>query len=240
MSFIERVPQNVCDVNGRDDEKQWRRAMEREIDSMKKNNTWTEITLPKTGEILKTRWVFASKPLEREIEDQYKARLVVKGCGQRKSFDYDNIYSPVAKMPTIRTLLSVGNQYNYVFKQLDVKTAFLNGELKEDIYIYPPEGVDCDTGHVLKLNKSIYGLKQASRCWNDKINSFLVNIGFRRSDNDYCLYSKIYDNNLIFLLLYVDDIILTGANEEYVEICKRDLMKEFDLKDKGNLKHFLD
>ena len=114
-------------------------------------------------EILNTRWVFASKPLEKNIQDRFKARLVVRGFAQKNSFDYDEVYSPVAKLSTIRILLAVGNQFKYYFKQLDVKTAFLNGELKENIYIYPPEGVKSRRGNILKLNKSLYELKQASR-----------------------------------------------------------------------------
>lgn len=124
-------------------------------------------------------------------------------------------------MSTIRTLLAVGNQYKYHFVQLDVKTAFLQGDLKEDIYIYPPKGINCKTGYIFKLNKSLYGLKQSSKCWNSKINDFLLNLGFQRSDNDYCLYFK--KHQMVYLLLYVDDIILASPNLKYIEFYREKL-----------------
>lgn len=238
-SFVNKVPECLEEINKRDDKEFWKNAMKREINSIEKNNTWKEVIKPENAEILNTRWVFATKSLEEKIEDRYKARLVVKGCAQKKTFDYNELYSPVAKMTTIRTLFSVGNQMGYFFKQLDVKTAFLNGNLNEDIYIYPPEGVNCATGMVLKLNKSLYGLKQASKCWNERINEFLLGLDFQRSDNDYCLYYKGKNDNLIYLLLYVDDMILTGPKIESIDECICDLKKEFDLKDQGMLKHFL-
>ena len=163
----------------------------------------------------------------------------MRGFEQKESFNYDEIYSPVAKMSTIRTLLSVGNQYKYYFKQLDVKTAFLNGDLKENVYIYPAEGFKCNKEKVLKLKKSIYGLRQASKCWNDKINSFLLKYGFKRSGVDSCMYTKMVQGSTIHLLLYVEDIILVGPNLTHIEDCKVKLSKEFEMKDLGDLKYFL-
>lgn len=240
VSYVENVPERVKDLKGREDESFWINAMEKEIESIKTNNTWAEVEEPKNAEILTTKWVFAFKPLEEKIEDRYKARLVVRGFAQHKSFDYDNLYSPVAKMSTIRTLLSLGNQQNFYFTQLDVKTAFLNGELKENVFIYPPEMIKCKDGNVLQLNKSLYGLKQASKCWNNKINNFLLKLGFIRSNADYCLYSiKYKDDNILYLLLYVDDIILTASDLGIIRKYKEYLMTEFDIKDKGKLKNFL-
>lgn len=118
--------------------------------------------------------MYSVKPLEETTEDKYKARLVVRGFAQRGTFNYDEIYSPVARMSTIRTPLAVGNQRAYYFVQLDVKTAFVNGYLKEEIYIYAPYGVKCKKGHILKLKRSLYGLKQAPKCWNERINTFLL------------------------------------------------------------------
>lgn len=163
----------------------------------------------------------------------------MRGFAQKNSFDYNEIYSPVAKMTTIRTLLSIGNQYSFNFVQLDVKTAFLNGDLKDEIYINPPEGIKCKQGNVLRLQKSLYGLKQSSKCWNERINEFLLKSNFVRSHNDYCLYVRKFNNGEVYLLLYVDDIILAGVCMENINICKFELMKEFDIKDKGVLKYFL-
>lgn len=142
-------------------------------------------------------------------------------------------------MVTIRTLLSIGNQFGYYFRQLDVKTAFLNGDLREDVYVYPPEGMNCDKGCVFKLMKSPYGLKQSSKCWNNRINDFLLKSGFKRSENNYCLYSRVHGKDMVYLILYVDDIILMGPNLSHIELCKEMLTDEFDIKDKGELKNFL-
>lgn len=124
-------------------------------------------------------------------------------------------------MSTIRTLLAIGNQLKYNFVQLDVKTAFLHGNLKEDIYIYPFKNIDCKNGCVFKLNKSLYGLRQSSKCWNSKINKFLLNLNFQRSNNDYCLYFK--KDQVIYILIYVDDIILASPNLKYIEFYKEKL-----------------
>lgn len=239
ISFVENVPQNVEELKTRNDEEFWRRAMEKEIISIEKNETWEQVEKPENAEILNTKWVYSFKPLEENIEDKFKARLVVRGFAQNETFNYNEIYSPVAKMATIRTLLAVGNQYKFYFKQLDIKTAFLNGKLNESIFIYPPKGVTCKNGYILKLKKSIYGLKQAAKCWNDTINEFLVNLGFQRSTADYCLYYKSSGKDIIFVLIYVDDIILAGINLNIIEKCKKDLMNKFELQDKGDLKNFL-
>ncbi|XP_072378064.1 uncharacterized protein [Diabrotica undecimpunctata] len=111
MSFIERVPETVEELEGREEKNLWIRAMERKIESINKNNTWTEVEkIPEKIEILNTKWVFASKPLEAKEEDRYMAKLVVRGFAQRGSFDYEDLYSPVAKIISIKTLLTVGNQ----------------------------------------------------------------------------------------------------------------------------------
>lgn len=240
ISYVENVPEVIEEIDKRDDKRMWTEAMEKEIDSIERNNTWEKVKTPENAEVLSTRWVFAMKPYEEKIQDKYKARLVVRGFAQKESFQYDQIYSPVARMSTIRTLLSVGTQNMYHFEQLDVKTAFLNGDLEENVYIYPPEGVKCGDGYVLKLKKSLYGLKQSSKCWNNKINESLMKLGFNRSEADYCLYIKNMENeNILYLLLYVDDIILSGPDLTIINECKRELMEQFEIKDKGELRNFL-
>lgn len=116
ISFIQKVPNKVEELKDRDDERFWREAMNREISAIEKNKTWREVTMQDDVEILETKWVFALKPLEKDIKDKFKARLVVRGFAQINSFDYDGIYSPIARMTTLRTLLSVGNQFKYYFK----------------------------------------------------------------------------------------------------------------------------
>ena len=239
VSFVEQAPRCFKELKDRDDKEFWLQAMDREIESINRNNTWKPVIKPKSAEIIDTKWVYAFKPLEEIRNDKYKARLVVRGFAQQDTFDYGEIYSPVTRMSTLRTLLAIGNQYDYYFIQLDVRTAFLNGHLKEDIYIHPPDDVNCKKGHVLKLNRSLYGLKQASKCWNDRINTFLLNLRFVRSENDYCLYSKISEGGIVYLLIYVDDIVISGLSLELINIVKTKLTREFEMKDKGELKHFV-
>lgn len=135
MSFVENVPNDYDELKNRRDKILWEEAMNKEIESITKANTWKSVVEPKNVEILDTNWVYTYKSFEKEKINQYKARLVVRGFAQKETFNYDELYSSVAKMSTIRTLLAVGNQYKYHFVQLDVKTAFLHGDLKENIYI---------------------------------------------------------------------------------------------------------
>jgi len=238
MSFVENVPNDYNELENRRDKNLWEEAINREIESITKVNTWKSVIKPKDVEILDTKWVYTYKPLEKDKLNQYKARLVVSGFAQKETFNYDELFSPVAKMSTIRTLLAIENQLKYNFVQLDVKAAFLHGNLKEDIYIYPPNGIECKNGCVFKLNKSLYGLRQSSKCWNSKFNEFLLSLNFQRSNNDYCLYFK--KDEVVYILIYVDDIILASPNLRYIEFYKEKLTQNFNIKDKGELKNFLE
>lgn len=239
MSYVEDVPKCFEEIDESKDGDLWKQAIEREIEAIEKNKTWHTDVVPENAEILDTKWVFTLKPTEEDVRMRYKARLVVRGFAQRNSFNFDEIYSPVAKLSTVRVLLAIGNKLSFHFIQLDVKTAFLNAKLKDDVYIYPPKGVKCKQNSVLKLDKSLYGLKQSSKCWNDEINKFLLSLGFKRSESDYCLYSVLCGENTLYLLLYVDDIILAGPDLNIINVYKDKLCKEFEIKDKGKLQNFL-
>ena len=138
-------------------------------------------------------------------------------------------------------VLAVGLHSKYLFHQLDVKTAFLHGELKEDVYMAVPDGLSIDSEMACKLNKSLYGLKQAPRCWNIKFNNFLVSLGFSRSRHDYCLYTKLSTNNTddLIIVMYVDDLLIAGNKLNSIEKLKQDLSKRFEMSDCGILKFFL-
>lgn len=164
ISYVENVPQHFKELENREDKKFWIDAVKRELEAINENETWELIETPVKGQILDTKWVFLYKPLEEKLIDKYKARLVVRGFAQKDNFKYDEIHSPVTKMSVIRTLLAVRNQFSFKFIQMDVKTAFLNGHLKDDIYIYPPKGVKHKRNKVYKLKKSLYGLRQSSKC----------------------------------------------------------------------------
>ena len=238
-SYIHDIPQSYAEVKIRPDRPFWEKAMRRELNSLRENHTWDVVDRPSRKEILDARWVYAYKPLEEVLENRYKARLVVRGFAQTKVFDFGETYAPVAKLTTIRTLLAVGNEKKFFFHQLDVKTAFLNGDVKSEIYINPPEGLDSNKGIVFKLRKALYGLKESAKCWHDHFSGFLLDIGFRQSENDSCLYIKKYHNHFVYLIVYVDDIIVASESMKVVADIKARLMSRFKMTDKGILKHFL-
>lgn len=238
--YVDDVPVNYLEIERRPDAKQWYGAVTREIESIVENETWDVVDKPKNCKVLDSKWVFVVKDHENQECDKYKARLVVRGFNQdSSSFNYDEIYSPVARLSTIRTVLAIGNEKKFRFDQLDVKTAFLNGELNDDVFMYPPEGVSLPQGKVLKLRKSLYGLKQAAKCWNDTFNNFVVQLGFQRSENDSCLYTLKKDGKCLYLCLYVDDILLGSEDDNLIDLTKEQLMSKFKIKDKGPVSHFL-
>lgn len=206
---------------------EWQDAIEKELNSLKCLGTWEESKLPTNKKAIDTKWVFTTKK-----DGTKKARLVVKGFQEETLF---NVYSPVARMPTIRMMLSQAVQNDMYMKQLDVPTAFLNGFLKEDVYIKPPLGVKVEKGVVLKLIRSLYGLKQAPKCWNERLHSFLIQKGFVQSKSDFCLY--ILDN--VYLLVYVDDIILMSKNQINLQNAYEFLKTEFNVKDLGEVSAYL-
>ena len=219
---------------------QWMKAVNEELKSMETNKVWKIMKNPGKIKPLKSKWVFKLKEDEYGNPIRYKARLVAKGYLQKPGVDYDETYSPVAKLTTLRIVLAVGVHKNMYFHQLDVKTAFLYGDLDENVYLNVPEGMQVEEPDVvLKLQKSLYGLKQSPRCWNNKFNSTLINLGFKRSAHDYCLYVRFKNSNTMYLLLYVDDVLIAGSSLDEINILKNELSKEFEMSDCGELKYYL-
>ena len=173
---------------------------------------------------------------------KYKARLVVKGFGQTKGIDFDEIFSPVVKMTSIRVILGLAASMDLELEQLDVKTAFLHGDLKEEIYMEQPKGYEVKGKEhmVCKLKKSLYGLKQAPRQWYLKFDSFMVGQGYKRTNADPCVYIRHFSGgNFIILALYVDDMLIVGQDVTMIRRLKEDLSKSFDMKDLGPAKQIL-
>ena len=163
-------------------------------------------SITKGAKAIGNKWVFKIKCNENGEISKFKARLVAQGFSQRYGVDYDEVFAPVVKQATIRTLLTIAGENNLLVKQFDFKTAFLNGDIKETIYMKQPKGfvIDGEKEKVCKLNKSLYGLKQAAKWWNDKINSIIVKIGFIQSDADPCLFIKGEGKTIIYLVIYCD------------------------------------
>ncbi|CAA7021408.1 unnamed protein product [Microthlaspi erraticum] len=180
------------------------------MDSMSENQVWTLVDLPDGVKAIECKWVFKKKiDMDGNIQI-YKARLVAKGYKQIHGVDYDETYSPVAMLKSIRILLATAAYYDYEIWQMDVKTAFLNGKLEEDVYMIQPEGFTSpeNAGKVCKLQRAIYGLKQASRSWNLRFDEAIKEFDFIRNEEEPCVYKKTSGSTVAFLVLYVDDILI--------------------------------
>ena len=223
-----------------EDSVKWESAMKDEMDSLMSNQTWELAELPPGKKALHNKWVYRIKE-EHDGNKRYKARLVVKGFQQKEGVDYNEIFSPVVKLTTIRLVLKIVAAENLHLEQLDVKTAFLHGDLEEELYMRQPEGFikEDRKNLVCRLKKSLYGLKQAPRQWYKKFDSFMSSHGFTRCQADHCCYFKKFDNNFIILLLYVDDMLVAGSDMQEIANLKQKLSEQFEMKDLGAAKQIL-
>ena len=199
------------------------------------NQTWELTDLPKGCKPITSKWIFKRKIRPDGTIERFKARLVVRDFTQKKDFDYFDTYSPVTKISTIRTLVALAAIHNLIVHQMDVKTAFLNGELKEEIYMSQPEGfvVTGQENKVCKLNKSLYGLKQAPKQWYEKFNNTLTSNGYRVNHSDSCVYLKVFESDCVIICLYVDDMLILDNNLSAVIKTKELLSSQFEMKDLG-------
>lgn len=233
-NFVDNLPSSLAEMRKRPDWEKWYAAVRDEIDSLERNKTWTLVKLPEGRAPISCKWLFKVKPDESGEGSRYKARLVARGFSQKAGFDYAETYSPVARLDTVRVVLAIANAQRMAVHQMDVKTAFLNGHLEEEIYMSQPEGFERGKHLVCRLNRSLYGLKQASR-----FHSFVERLGFRRSLSDPCLYVKGSESSQIILVLYVDDLLVVSRQLKAVEAVKRCLSSEFEMSDVGEVRTFL-
>ncbi|KAK1424219.1 hypothetical protein QVD17_19540 [Tagetes erecta] len=219
----------------------WREAMNAEMQSMRENQVWDLVELPPESRAIGSKWLFKRKPDMHGKVHTYKARLVAKGYTQIEGIDYEETFSPVAMIKSIRILLAIAAYYDYEIWQMDVKTAFLNGHLSEDVYMVQPEGfIDPKyPNRVCKLNKSIYGLKQASRSWNLRFDQKIKEFGFVKNEDEPCVYRKASGSSISFLILYVDDILIIGNNIPMLNEVKQWLGSCFAMKDLGEAAYIL-
>ena len=220
----------------------WQSAMTEEIKSIEKNNTWQLVDLPQEKNAIGLKWVFRTKYHADGSVQKHKARLVAKGYAQEHGVDYDETFSPVAHFEIVRTFLALAAQLGWSVFQFDVKSAFLNGELKEEVFIEQPEGfvVFGQENKVYKLQKALYGLKQAPRAWYNKSDCYLIENGFERSENEPTLYFKKQGkSDFLVVCLYVDDMIYMGSCESIVTDFKSCMTRKFEMTDLGLLHYFL-
>ena len=222
-------------------QKEWKVAMEEEMSSILKNETWTMVKPQSDIKPIGVKWVFRVKKDSKGRILRHKARLVVKGYAQKEGINYSEVFSPVARMDSIRILIAIAAQEEWELHHLDVKTAFLNGEIKEDIYITQPEGFEVKgkEDHILKLKKALYGLKQAPRAWNSRLNEVLLKQGFVRSKCDYGVYYTAEIQEKIIIGVYVDDMIITGSKSHKIMEFKEGMKKVFEMTDLGILSSYL-
>ncbi|CAM8942004.1 unnamed protein product [Rhodiola kirilowii] len=220
----------------------WIQAMQTEIKALQDNHTWEITDLPYGKNAVGCKWVFKIKRKSDGSIERYKARLVAKCFTQLEGLDYHETFAPVVKMNTVRTLLAVAISKGWPLYQMDVNNAFLHGILDEEVYMSLPPGFyksDKAKGRVCKLHKSLYGLKQASRQWFSKFSEALISYGFQPSLNDYSLFTYTTQKDYIALLVYVDDIIITGTSQLLIDQIKQFIDSKFKIKDLGTLRFFL-
>lgn len=223
------------------DEK-WKQAMNVEMQALEKNKTWDWVNLPEGKRAVGCKWVYTVKYKADGSIERYKARLVAKGYTQTFGIDYLETFAPVAKMNTVRVILSLAANLGWELHQFDVKNAFLHGELEEEIYMEVPPGYEkrMGTNTVCKLKKALYGLKQSPRAWFGRFSKTMVSLGYNQSQGDHTLFIKhSNEGRITVLLVYVDDIIVTGNDKKEQQALSQRLAKEFEIKTLGRLKYFL-
>ena len=210
----------------------WKAAMDDEYTSLMKNNTWKLLPLPPGRVPIKCRWVFDIKAGYEGVPERYKARLVALGCSQKPGVDFNQTFAPVVKLSTLRLILALVAAHDLEVLQVDVKTAFLNGQLDEEIYMRQPEGYVAQghEGEVCKLMKSLYGLRQAPRAWNIELNDAIIQYGLTRSEEDQCVYHRTQGQEWILAIFFVDDGLICGTNRKIIEDFVDHFKKRFEIR----------
>ena len=237
--FVEAEEIDFSEALNGPEAEQWKLAMDEELQSFEYNDAWELIDTPGDTTIVQSKWVF-NKKLDVNNKVRYRARLVAKGFSQRSGTDYVDTFSPVVKHSTLRILFALSVQWHMDITHLDVITAFLNGHLKENICMSIPIGFKCsDKGKVLKLKKAIYGLKQSSLMWYERVRDCLCKLGFKISSHEQCLFTKMNDNVKIIVAVYVDDFLIFSTCKTETENLKTVLKSQFRIKDLGCVKRYL-
>ena len=189
--------------------------MQEELNQFERSNVWNLVPRPNDHSIIGTKWIFRNKMDEHSNIVRNKARLVAQGYSQEEGIDYEETYAPVARLEAIRMLLAFACFKNFKLFQMDVKSAFLNGFINEEVYVEQPPGFEDPnfSNHVFKLSKALYGLKQAPRAWYERLSKFLIEKGFNRGKVDTTLFIKVKGNDILIVQLYVGDVIFGATNE---------------------------
>ena len=231
-------PKKFQDAEG---DESWMMAMQEELDQFTRNDVWDLVPAPRGKSIIGTKWVFRNKLDEAGNVVRNKARLVAQGYNQQEGIDYEETFAPVARLEAIRILCAFASYTGFTLYQMDVKSAFLNGVIQEEVYVRQPPGFE-DPKHpeyVFKLKKALYGLKQAPRAWYERLTSFLIEKGYSRGKADTTLFIKRRKDDIILVQIYVDDIIFGATDEKLCQQFSSQMKEEFEMSMMGELNFFL-
>jgi hypothetical protein len=220
---------------------EWQEAIEAELKALRTFNTWKEVEPPKNRNVVSSKWVFTIKRAEDGSIARFKVRLVARGFSQRYGVDYEETFAPTVKYDSLRLILSLAASEGLEVHQLDIENAYLAGELKEEIYMSPPDGIDLG-GRVYKLQKSLYGLKQSARVWNKHLTDYLVSHGFTKADQDHSVLVSgggIADPEGVIIPIYVDDMLIVSKSMKQINATKKILASKFKVKDLGEVRVIL-
>ena len=220
--MLEGEPQTYKEAVNSTESPMWKEAIKSEIDSLLHNHTWELVDLPSGCKPLSSKWIFKRKRKVDGSIDKYKARLAIKGFRQTEGLDYFDTYSPVTRINSIRMVLAIAALKDLEVHQMDVKTAFLNGDLNEEIYMEQPEGFSTPGQEmkVCRLVKSLYVLKQAPKQWHEKFDNVMLSHGFKINECDKCVYVKDDEHCYVIVCLYVDDMLIVGSDDKMITSTK--------------------
>lgn len=207
----------------------WKKAMDEEVELLNRNQVWELTEAPKNRTTINCKWTYK---LKRDVNgniQRYKARLVARGFRQRMGIDYQKTHSPLVRFDSIRAILAVASCEHMRIKQFDVKTAFLYGDIEETIYMQQPEGYEDGTGRVCKLRRSLYGLKQSSRCWNKRFTGFLQRFQLKATNADPCVFTSQKQEQKLILVIYIDDGLVVAQDQELISNLLNELKGEFEI-----------
>ena len=205
------------------------------------NKTWDLVDLPPGAKPIGLKWIFKIKRNADGSINKYKSRLVAKGYIQRHGIDFEEVFAPVARIETVRFIIALAASRGWEIHHLDVKTAFLNGDLKEVVFVSQPEGFEVkgQEHKVYKLHKALYGLRQAPRAWNEKLNKVLENLNFNRCSKEPSLYCKQQKDRILLVAVYVDDLLVAGSDQDMISEFKKEMSSNFEMSDLGLLTYYL-
>jgi hypothetical protein len=237
-SFVSYIEPYRIDDALRDSD--WVVALQEELNNFTRNEVWHLVPRPNQN-VVGTKWVFRNKQNEHGVVTRNKAWLVAKEYSEVEGLDFDETYAPVARLESIRILLAYATYHGFKLYQIDVKSAFLNGPIKEEVYVeQPPSFKDSEyPTHVYKLSKVLYGLKQAPRAWYECLRGFLLTNGCKVGKANPTLFTKTIDKDLFICQIYVDDIIFGSTNKSSCEEFSRIMIPKFEMSMMGELKYFL-